>query len=79
MKYRIIRRNKAPNGNRVTWYYAQMSVLGVWIDCALQPFSDTYNASDGNLSVVEKWVEDEIKVKTIFSEPLKEEVVKTYD
>ena len=75
MKYRIVRRNEAPNGNRITWYYAQMKVLGVWIDCIFNPFVNTWNASDIEIEVVEKWIQDRIKKK----KPVQQEVVKTYE
>lgn len=79
MKYRIVRRNQSPCGERITWYYAQMKVLGIWIDCRHLLFIDTYNSTDEDLEVVERWVEDEINVEKVFNAPLKEEIVKTYD
>lgn len=79
MKYRIVRRNRAPNGECIGWYYAQMNIFGIWIDCRHQFFIDTYNSTDKYLEVVEKWVKDEIKVEDVFKCPVQQEVVKTYD
>jgi len=77
MKYRIVSRDGLANGESSDhlWYYAQMNVFGAWIDCYLDPFVDTWGSCDTELEVVEKWVNSQLKKK----EPLKEEVVKTYD
>lgn len=77
MKYRIVSRNRLPDGEPCysLYYYAQMNVLGTWVDCHLNPFVNTYDSYDLELKVVEKWVNFQFKKK----DPLKEEVVKTYD
>jgi len=79
MKYRIVSRNKSPHaGNTIncTYYYAQVNVFGVWIDCRYYPFfDDVWDAYDTNFDCVERWVKRQISIK----EPMKEEVVKTYD
>lgn len=77
MKYRIVSRNRTLDGvpSYSLYYYAQMNVFGTWIDCRFNPFVDTYDYYDLELRVVENWVDSQLKKK----EPLKEEVVKTYD
>jgi hypothetical protein len=77
MKYRIVKRNTNIEGKRSSYpfYYAQMKLFEVWIDCNLNPFVDTYYAWDSDLSKVEKWVNKQL----LGEQPLKEEVVKTYD
>jgi hypothetical protein len=77
MKYRIVSRNRLADGQPCysLYYYAQMNVFGTWIDCNLNPFVDTYDSYDLELKVVERWVNSQLEKK----EPLKEEVVKTYD
>ena len=77
MKYRIVSRNRLANGEPCysLYYYAQMKVFGTWIDCHLNPFVVAYDSYDIELSVVEKWVDFQLKKK----ESLKENVVKTYD
>jgi hypothetical protein len=80
MKYRIVSRNKNPwYGSYIDYpyYYAQMKVFGMWIDCRHHPFKEAYNSYDDMLVVVERWVDAQIHG----SQPVtfKEEVVKTYD
>jgi hypothetical protein len=77
MKYRIVSRNKYADGRPCHHlnYFAQMNVFGTWVDCNLNPFVNTYDSYDMELKVVEKWVNSQL----IKKEPLKEEVVKTYD
>lgn len=77
MKYRIVSRNRHLNGDCCSYeyYYAQVNVFGIWIDCHLNPFISTYNSFDTELKVVEEWVQSRIKQK----EPVQQEVVKTYD
>jgi hypothetical protein len=67
--------DEAPNGSRREWYYAQMNVLGIWIDCNFNPFVDTWNASDADFKEVEEWIQNRIKGNS----PIQQEVVKTYD
>jgi hypothetical protein len=77
MKYRIVSRNKHADGQPCHYlvYFAQMNVFGTWVDCHLNPFVESYNSYDMDLRVVEKRVNSQL----IKKEPLKDEVVKTYD
>lgn len=78
MKYRIVSRNSTPwDGcyGDYPYYYAQMNVFGIWIDCRFHPFKSVYDSFDTNLEVVDNWINQQLSNK----KPVKEEVVKTYD
>jgi len=78
MKYRIVSRNRCPwDGNYIDYpyYYAQMNVFGIWIDCRFHPFKSIYNSHDLDLKTVDNWINQQLSDK----KPVKEEVVKTYD
>jgi hypothetical protein len=78
MKYRIVSRNSCPwDGiyRDYPYYYAQMKVFGMWIDCRFNPFGSSYDTYDVELKVVERWVDMQINR----SQPVTEKVVKTYD
>ena len=75
MKYRIVRRNRAISGDYFPdsyWYYAQVNVFGIWIDCHWNPFISDWGSYDTTSESVEQWIQGR-KIKT------KQEVVKTYD
>jgi len=77
MKYRIVSRNSSPwddSYRDYPYYYAQMKVFGMWIDCRYNPFGSTYCSYDTELETVERWVD-----KQINGSQITEEVVKTYD
>jgi hypothetical protein len=77
MKYRIVSRNSSPwdgTYRDCPYYYAQMKVFGMWIDCRFNPFGSTYYSFDTELETVERWVDRQIN-----SSQITEEVVKTYD
>ncbi len=78
MKYRIVSRNSSPwdgSYRNYSYYYAQMNVFGIWIDCRFHPFKSVYDSFDTDLEVVDKWINRQLSDK----KPVKEEVVKTYD
>jgi hypothetical protein len=78
MKYRIVSRNSWPWGGSYRdylYYYAQMNVFGIWIDCRFYPFKSVYDSFDTDLEVVDKWINQQLSNM----KPVKEEVVKTYD
>lgn len=77
MKYRIVSRNKKPSGehSNYPWFYAQMEVFGIWVDCRFHPMKESYNSYDANAETVDMWINSQIAE----NEPMKEEVVKTYD
>jgi hypothetical protein len=78
MKYRIVSRNNSPWDGTYRdspYYYAQMKVFGMWIDCRYNPFESSYDTYDVELKTVERWVDRQIHG----SQPVTEEVVKTYD
>jgi len=78
MKYRIVSRNKCPwsgDPKDYPFYYAQMKVFGMWIDCRHNPFEVAYSSYDDELKTVERWVDRQIHG----SQPITEKVVKTYD
>jgi hypothetical protein len=77
MKYRIVSRNSSPwdgTYRDYPYYYAQMKVFGMWIDCRFNPFKEVYCSYDNELKTVERWVD-----KQINGSQITEEVVKTYD
>jgi hypothetical protein len=77
MKYRIVSRNRCPWSGTYRdfpYYYAQIKVFGMWIDCRFNPFKETYCSYDNELKTVERWVDRQINGSQIT-----EEVVKTYD
>ncbi len=78
MKYRIVSRNSSlwdGSYGDYPYYYAQMNVFGIWIDCRFHPFKSVYNSHDPDLEVVDNWINQQLSNK----KPVKEEVVKTYD
>jgi hypothetical protein len=78
MKYRIVSRNSSPwdgTYRDCPYYYAQMKVFGMWIDCRDNPFGSSYDTYDTELKVVERWVDAQIHG----SQSVTQEVVKTYD
>jgi hypothetical protein len=78
MKYRIVSRNSSSwdgSYGDYPYYYAQMNVFGIWIDCRFHPFKSVYNSHDPYLETVDKWINQQLSDK----KPVKEEVVKTYD
>ena len=81
MKYRIVKRNTNDHGDYIPnpWYYAQVRILGIWLDLRHNPFHETYgvyDSYDSNCATVEKWLEDYRGVRMT---KFQQEVVKTYE